>query len=535
MERRSEHIPPIRANTLQPGEGNELFRQVFFSTDDAILVMNAAGGEFLDANPRACAMFGYSQRELRSLAPNQIFPWTEGTLEKFRGKAKKSLYGVGCRTKSGVVMPCDISVWSVQISGQKCFLAAIREAGNRELAETVHKDATFSRFSNAIAVGAAEAPTIQNSLRFAVQQICDYVPWPFGHARVVAQRILDAEIDVWHFGLSPRLESREKFAVSRLEVASKAWLSRAAITGRTFVIDLEIESDLNTRYAARDLGVRSGLVAPILLHRQVIGALEFFSQKAIEASELFLEILGDLAAKMGHIIEVKAAENNARRLSAELLRVQDDERRRLAKELHDTTAQNVTMMIMDLGVIRQNAEVLAPKARNALSECLSLAKQSLRELRTLSYQLHPPMLDELGLLPALRIYIEGFSQRSGMKVETEFPDSHPQLPQELKMALFHVVREGLTNAQRHSASPWAKISLSVGPTVIRVSVENVASGASQLNNDAVELAKSGGVGMRSMQERVQHFGGQLALRSEQNRTVLEAIFPHNRAAKGVSS
>jgi signal transduction histidine kinase len=150
-------------------------------------------------------------------------------------------------------------------------------------------------------------------------------------------------------------------------------------------------------------------------------------------------------------------------------------------------------LIIDLGVISQNAEALAPKARMALSECVSLAKQSLRELRTLSYQLHPPMFDELGLSPALRIYIEGFSQRSGMKVETELPDSHPQLPQELAMAVFHVVQEGLTNAQRHSASPWAKISLSVSPTGIWVSVENVASGASQLNNDAVELAKHGGV------------------------------------------
>jgi PAS domain S-box-containing protein len=346
MERRSEHIPPIRANTLQASEGSELFRQVFFSTDDALLVMNATGDGFVDANPRACAMFGYSEQELGSLAPNLVLPWMEGTLENFRGKAKRSLYGVGCRTKSGVVIPCDISVWSIQISGKRCFLAAIREAGSRKLAEAVRKDASFARFSNAIAVGATEAPTIEDSLRFAVQQICDYVPWALGHARVVAGRILDGEIDVWHFGLSSRSESREKFAVSMVKTASKAWHSRAAITGRTFVVDLETELDLERKYAARDLGLRSALVAPIFLHRQVIGALEFFSQKAIKASELFLEILGDLAAKLGHIIEVKGAENNARRLSAELLRVQDEERRRLAQDLHDTTAQNVAMMIM---------------------------------------------------------------------------------------------------------------------------------------------------------------------------------------------
>jgi signal transduction histidine kinase len=385
-------------------------------------------------------------------------------------------------------------------------------------------DTAFARFSNAIAVSAAEAPTIEESLRFVVQQICDYVPWALGRARVAAHRILNSEIDVWHFGLSPRSESRDESIVSKLTAASKAWHSRKPITDRSFVVDLEKESDLSGQRAARDLGLRSALVAPIVLRRQVIGALEFYSEKLIRVGELLLEILSDLAAKMGYIIELKATEDNARRLSEQLLRAQDEERRRLAKELHDTTAQNVAMMIMDLGVINQSAEALAPNARTALSDCVSLAQQSMRELRTLSYQLHPPMLDELGLLPALRIYAEGFSKRSGMQVQTELPNTYPQLPRELETAVFHVIQEGLTNAQRHSASPWAKIALSIGPAGLRISVENVATATPQLPNQAAKLG-TGGVGMRSMQERVQHFGGNLALRSDQKHTVLEATFP----------
>ncbi len=395
-------------------------------------------------------------------------------------------------------------------------------------------DAAFARFSNAIAVGAAEAPTIEESLRFVLQQICDYVPWPFGRARVTAHRILNRKIDVWHFGLSQRSESRDESIVAKLTAASRAWHSRTPIAGRSFVVDLETESDRSGKCAAHDLGIRSALVAPILLRRQVIGALEFFSQKIIRVGELFLEILSDLAAKMGYIIELKATEDNARALSAKLLRAQDEERRRLAKELHDTTAQNVAMMIMDLGVINQSAETLAPKARTALSECVSLAQQSMRELRTLSYQLHPPMLDELGLLPALRIYAEGFSKRSGMQVQTELPNTYPQLPRELETAVFHVIQEGLTNAQRHSSSPWAKIGLSVGPAGLRISVENVAAGTPQLKNDAVNLGTTG-VGMRSMQERVEHFGGHLALHSDQKRTVLEVVFPLSPSGNGAGT
>ena len=395
-------------------------------------------------------------------------------------------------------------------------------------------DAAFARFSNAIAISAAEATTIEESLRFVVRQICDYLPWAFGRARVSAHRILSREIDVWHFGLSQRSESHDKMVVSALTAASKVWHSGTPITGRSFVVDLEKESDLCGPCAARDLGLRSALVAPILLRREAIGTMEFFSQELIRVGELFLEILSDLAANMGYIIELKATEDNARRLSEQLLRAQDEERRRLAKEIHDTTAQNMAMMIMDLGVINQSAEALAPNARMALSECVSLAQQSMRELRTLSYQLHPPLLDELGLLPALRIYAEGFSKRSGMQVQTELPNAHPQLPRELETAVFHVIQEGLTNAQRHSASPWAKIGMSVNPEGVRISVENVATGTPQPRNGAVKLGASG-VGMRSMQERVEHFGGHLALRSDQNRTVLEVVFPLNSSDNRAAS
>src|ERR1700739_775282 len=138
-------------------------------------------------------------------------------------------------------------------------------------------DAAFARFSNAIAVSAAEAPTIEEALRFTVQQICDYVPWAFGRARVAAHRILSREIDIWHFGLSPLSESRDKSVLSTLTAASKGWHPRTPITGRSFVIDLETGSDVSGKRAARDLGIRSALIAPVLLRREAIGALEFFS------------------------------------------------------------------------------------------------------------------------------------------------------------------------------------------------------------------------------------------------------------------
>jgi signal transduction histidine kinase len=222
--------------------------------------------------------------------------------------------------------------------------------------------------------------------------------------------------------------------------------------------------------------------------------------------------------------------NALRRLARKLFHLQDDERRRLARELHDTTAQTIAAMIMDLGVVSRSTERLSSEARTALSDCISLARESLQEIRTFSYLLHPPMIDELGLLSAFRVYVDGFSRRSGMRVDLELPDPYTRLSDDLEATLFHVVREGLTNAHRHSRSSWAKVRMSVNAMEVGMSVENETIGYSLLRKGPVPPANMG-VGLRSMQERVWHFGGKLAFHSDQHGTVLEAIFPLSRAAK----
>src|SRR5437868_8318205 len=131
---------------------------------------------------------------------------------------------------------------------------------------------------------------------------------------------------------------------------------------------------------------------------------------------------------------------------------------------------------MDLGVVSRNADALTPEARHDLSESLSLTRQSLQEIRSFSYLIHPPMLDELGLMSALRILIEGFARRSSMHVRLDAPDSFPTLPRQLEITLFRLVQEGLTNARRHSGSSTAEVKLKMNATELRLSVENETTG-----------------------------------------------------------
>jgi len=219
-------------------------------------------------------------------------------------------------------------------------------------------------------------------------------------------------------------------------------------------------------------------------------------------------------------------------LTAQLLEAQDEERRRLATELHDTTAQQISVAIMDLDLIAKEAKALSPEARGAVSECAALMNQALREVRTLSYALHPPFLDEFGTVAAIRAFCDGFSRRSGIQISSEIPSNIPRMSKAWEMALFHVVQEGLTNVRRHSRSSMARVCvyLNGGRAIVRV--ENETSGFTPLAATGLDPTKLG-VGLGGMRERLAMFGGHVSLYSHADRTILEAMLPFARTAAGV--
>jgi two-component system, NarL family, sensor kinase len=155
---------------------------------------------------------------------------------------------------------------------------------------------------------------------------------------------------------------------------------------------------------------------------------------------------------------------------------------------------------------------------------LVLGREALKELRTLCYRLHPPMLDELGLIPAVQAFVEGFSLRSGIRVDSEMPDTFPRLAKDLEVTLFYVVQEGLTNVQRHSHSSRAKVCLKSDSKRAIVNVENEGSGLPPLSAGGLKSTKIG-VGIGGMRERVIRLGGQVHIYSRAKHTILEASLP----------
>jgi signal transduction histidine kinase len=215
---------------------------------------------------------------------------------------------------------------------------------------------------------------------------------------------------------------------------------------------------------------------------------------------------------------------NLRELSARLLQLQDDERRRIARELHDSVGQMLAALSMNLATVRSDFERLA-KSAAALNDSESLVREMSTEVRTISHLLHPPLLDEAGLSSALRWYTDGFAQRSGINVDLGPLDDLGRLPIELETAIFRMVQECLTNIHRHSESATAKIRVRQHDRQIVVEVEDEGKGIPPEKRE--EMASSGtpGVGIRGMRERIRQLGGTLEIHSNGAGTIVAAQLP----------
>ena len=235
---------------------------------------------------------------------------------------------------------------------------------------------------------------------------------------------------------------------------------------------------------------------------------------------------GRHVSSLRDITQRKHAEHSLRELSHRLMRLQDEERRRIARELHDSTGQCLAALHMNLERVRRDAEHLGPKARQALEDGLRLSQQCSSDVRTISYLLHPPLLDEVGLAPALRWYADGFAERSGIRVALDIPDELNHLPKDVGTTLFRIIQESLTNIHRHSGSATARIRFAVNGGRIQLEVSDTGRGIEVETLRAGEEGVRGlGVGIAGMRERVRQLGGELEIEPGKPGTIVRAILP----------
>lgn len=216
------------------------------------------------------------------------------------------------------------------------------------------------------------------------------------------------------------------------------------------------------------------------------------------------------------VYQMRAAEETVHHLSARVLRVQDETQRRIARELHETVAQSLAGLRMNLGMM-QRTEIVA--------DSIEIVDNAMNEVRTMSYLLHPPMIDQAGLITALRWYLEGFQQRSGIATTLNAPDDLGRLSRSLETSVFRIVQESLTNVQRHSGSAAARVAVQRDGDRLSIEIADEGHGLPPALRDDPSALLASGVGIAGINERVHELRGEMNIRSSDAGTTLTVTLP----------
>jgi PAS domain S-box-containing protein len=265
-----------------------------------------------------------------------------------------------------------------------------------------------------------------------------------------------------------------------------------------------------------------------LLHKNQIVSTEGeirlqLSDGSLIPTNFSFSLLSRDKSAIGVLVTDLTAQKQQMEFTSRLQNLQDEERRRLARELHDSVGQTLAALSMNIGVIEAQSHKLDSVASRAVSENAQLVDQVSREIRTISHLLHPPLLDVAGLASALRWYADGFAERSNIKVDVEIATDFGRLPDEFEIAIFRIVQECLTNIHRHAGSATAAIRVQQEGDTVFVKVKDSGKGIPREKQHELIEAGRGGVGFAGMRERLRRLGGTLGIQSNESGTTVSAI------------
>jgi two-component system, chemotaxis family, CheB/CheR fusion protein len=296
---------------------------------------------------------------------------------------------------------------------------------------------------------------------------------------------------------------------------------------REEALSLEVWDLCSDRHDWQTLLDRLGAQGTVLNHEMDMRRRDGARVSVIMNATLLEEQAGEPRMIEGILLDAtehKQREDYVRELSGRLFEVQDQERERIARELHDTTAASLGALSISLAETERSAAGLDPATREALAQSASLAKQCSREIRTVAYLLHPPLMHDFGLAHALRWYVEGFGERSGIKVTVDIPPAIDGLSRQVETAIFRIVQESLSNVRRHSGSKTAALRIAREDKKLTLELKDQGRGMPRGIREG-STGKSLGLGLIGMQERVKALNGQLEVKSRGQGTAIRAVLP----------
>lgn len=277
-------------------------------------------------------------------------------------------------------------------------------------------------------------------------------------------------------------------------------------------------------------GIRAAWAAPILSrNRKPVGTLILFYPTFYSPDKRDADLIERVIHLAAIAIESHLNEEERRKTSRQLHQSQDEERRRIARELHDSTGQKLALLAINLSAVKDTTP--AQLRTKILSQCASLTSSISDELRTLSYLLHPPLLDDCGLDSAIQWYVSGINQRTGPHVEVDITHDLRRLTEEAELAIFRVVQASLTNVHLHSKATQAVLRIEQNTDEVIVTVSDNGEGIPDGVLDYSSRTNTLGVGIAGMRERLEQLGGRFEIETSSQGTTVKARVPrkHFRA------
>jgi len=291
------------------------------------------------------------------------------------------------------------------------------------------------------------------------------------------------------------------------------------------------------REAALREGLQMASFRPILtIENQILGALALSYPERARWPKPDTEMIERAVHLAAIAIECFRNEQELREFSKRLSQSQDDERRRIARELHDSTGQKLSVLAMNLALAQNQIGPSEVAFHKMLSDCSSLTRDISEEVRTLSYMMHPPLLDECGLETSIQMYSRGINRREVLDVELQIPRRLKRLSEEAELAIFRIVQASLTNIHLHSGSAKATVKIEHVSEGLAVTISDQGRGIPNGVLERSPLGKGAGVGIAGMKERVKYIGGRLEIESSEYGTKVKAIIPsyHFRGTKSAA-
>jgi signal transduction histidine kinase len=273
-------------------------------------------------------------------------------------------------------------------------------------------------------------------------------------------------------------------------------------------------------------------VAGFIIFSGLIIALAETSRRSLSRRQWAEEQLQKAHDELEQKVEERTADlnranNSLRELSSRLQQMRDEERRRISRELHDSVGQMLAALSMNIAVLQRQSKKLDPAGERAVSENAAMVDQISSEIRTISHLLHPPLLEAAGLASAIRWYVDGFSERSKIKVDLDIPDKFERFSDEMEIAIFRMIQECLTNIHRHAGGTSAAIHMDKRDHQLVIEVRDQGQGIPLQKQFELSSGGQGGVGFRGMRERLGQLGATLNIHSDGSGTTVSATVPLN--------